>query len=252
MVPDFLLFVVIGFIAQIIDGAAGMAYGLISTTVLLSVGISPPAASASVHAAEVFTTGASAVSHWRFGNIDKRLFWRLAPAGMIGGALGAYALTAIPGAAIRPLVSAYLALMGAVVIWKAIRGRAPEEKEPRAVPAVGFFGGFLDAIGGGGWGPLVTSTLVGQGTRARIAIGSTNAAEFLVTVTVSATFVVTIGLQLWPIILGLVIGGVLAAPFGAYVTRTMPDQPLRIIVGLIIVLLSVREVLRLYGRGWPT
>jgi uncharacterized membrane protein YfcA len=171
---------------------------------------------------------------------------------MVGGALGAYALTTVPGGAIRPIVSAYLALMGAVVIWKAVRARALEEKEPRGVPAVGFFGGFLDAIGGGGWGSLVASTLVGQGTRARIAIGSTNAAEFLVTVTVSATFVVTIGLELPPIILGLVIGGVLAAPFGAYVTRTMPDQPLRIIVGMIIILLSVRDVLRLHGAGWPT
>src|SRR5215207_6185914 len=120
MFPDLLLFVVIGFVAQIIDGAIGMAYGLISTTVLLSLGVAPPVASASVHAAEVFTTGASAISHWHFGNLDKRLFWRLAPAGVIGGVLGAYALTAIPGEIIRPFVSAYLAVMGGVVIWKAL------------------------------------------------------------------------------------------------------------------------------------
>jgi uncharacterized protein len=213
------------------------------------MGVAPSTASASVHAAEVFTTGASAISHWRFGNVEKGLFWRLAPAGMLGGALGAYVLTAIPAGTIRPIVSGYLAVMGGVVIWKAVRARVPEDTPPRGVPVLGFFGGFLDAVGGGGWGPLVTSTLVGQGTRARIAIGSTNAAEFLVTVAASATFVLTIGLELWPIILGLVVGGVLAAPFAAYVTRTLPDRPLRIIVGIVITLLSLREVLRVYGAG---
>jgi uncharacterized protein len=249
---NLLLFVVVGFTAQIVDGAIGMAYGLISTTILLSLGISPATASASVHAAEVFTTGASALSHWRFGNVDKRLFWRLAPAGMIGGAIGAFVLTAAPAAAIRPVVSAYLGVKGGVVLWKALRTSRQEPKEPRQVPLLGLAGGFLDAVGGGGWGSIVMSTLVGQGTRARLAIGSTNAAEFLVAVTISATFVLMIGLELWPIILGLVLGGVLAAPFGAYITRRLPDRPLMILVGVVIILLSVREVLRLYGQGWPT
>jgi uncharacterized protein len=248
---NLLLFVVVGFTAQIVDGAIGMAYGLISTTILLSLGISPATASASVHAAEVFTTGASALSHWRFGNVDKRLFWRLAPAGMIGGAIGAFVLTAAPAAVIRPVVSAYLGVMGGVVLWKALRTSRQELKEPRQVPLLGLAGGFLDAVGGGGWGSIVMSTLVGQGTRARLAIGSTNAAEFLVAVTISATFVLMIGLELWPIILGLVLGGVLAAPFGAYITRRLPDRPLMILVGVVIILLSVREVLRLYGQGWP-
>jgi uncharacterized membrane protein YfcA len=249
---NLLLFVVVGFTAQIVDGAIGMAYGLISTTILLSLGISPATASASVHAAEVFTTGASALSHWRFGNVDKRLFWRLAPAGMIGGAIGAFVLTAAPAAVIRPVVSAYLGVMGGVVLWKALRTSRQEPKEPRQVSLLGLAGGFLDAVGGGGWGSIVMSTLVGQGTRARLAIGSTNAAEFLVAVTISATFVLMIGLELWPIILGLVLGGVLAAPFGAYITRRLPDRPLMILVGVVIILLSVREVLRLYGQGWPT
>ena len=251
MGSDFLLFVLIGFAAQIIDGAIGMAYGLISATVLLSLGTSPATASASVHAAEVFTTAASAASHWRFGNVDKRLFWNLAPAGMVGGALGAYVLTSAPGTAIRPIVSVYLGVMGAVILWKALR-RPREAKEARRTPLLGLFGGFLDAVGGGGWGPLVTSTLVGQGTRARVAIGSTNAAEFLVTATISATFVMTIGLELWPIILGLVLGGVLAAPFAAYVTRKLPDRRLMILVGVGIMLLSTREVLRVFRAGWPT
>jgi len=243
-VSDLLLFMAIGFAAQIVDGAIGMAYGLISTTVLLSLGIPPATASASVHAAEVFTTGASALSHWRFGNIDKALFRRLAPAGMIGGAIGAYVLAATPATAIRPLVAGYLAIMGGVILWKAVRKPSPAGKPPSRVPVLGFVGAFLDAMGGGGWGALVASTLVGQGTKARFAIGSTNAAEFLVTVTISATFIATIGLDLWPIILGLVLGGVLAAPLAAYVTHKLPDRPLMILVGIMIVLLSAREVFR--------
>ena len=236
---DLLLFVAIGFAAQIVDGAIGMAYGLISTTILLSLGIPPATASASVHAAEVFTTGASGLSHWRFGNLDKHLFWKLAPAGMIGGGLGAYVLTAAPGDAIRPIVGIYLGIMGAVVLWKAFQRE--ERREPRRVRLIGFVGGFLDAVGGGGWGALVASSLVGQGAQARLAIGSTNAAEFLVAVTVSATFVVTIGLELWPIVVGLIIGGVMAAPFAAYVTRRLP-------VRVLMVLWGSRSYFSAFGR----
>ena len=247
MLSDFLLFLAVGFAAQLVDGAIGMAYGLTSTTVLLSIGVTPAVASASVHAAEVFTTGASAVSHWRMGNIDGALFRRLAIPGAIGGAIGAYALTETPGEVVQPAVSIYLAVMGGIVLWKAL-GKPPDEAPPpRYVPALGLAGGFLDAIGGGGWGPMVASTLVGSGTKTRFAIGSTNAAEFLVTTTVSATFVATIGLDLWPIILGLVLGGVLAAPFAAYVTSRLPDRPLMILVGVVIIVLSLRGLIQSFG-----
>jgi uncharacterized membrane protein YfcA len=239
--------VAIGFAAQIVDGAIGMAYGLVSTTVLLSFGVPVTTASASVHAAEVFTTGASALSHWRLGNVDRRLFVRLAPAGMLGGALGAFVLVAVPGEIMRPVVSLYLAVMGGVILWKALRHSAGQHREPQHVATLGLFGGFVDAVGGGGWGPLVASTLVGRGTTARLAIGSTNAAEFLVTVTISGTFVVTLGLELWPVIAGLILGGVIAAPLAAYATRTIPDRPLMILVGVVIVLLSLREMARLFG-----
>ena len=143
---------------------------------------------------------------------------------MIGGGLGAYVLTATPRNLIRPIVGIYLGLMGAVVLWKAFQRE--ERREPRRVRLIGFVGGFLDAVGGGGWGALVASSLVGQGAQARLAIGSTNAAEFLVTVTISATFVMTIRLELWPIIVGLIVGGVVAAPFAAYVTRRLPVRVL--------------------------
>ncbi|HET6521476.1 MAG TPA: sulfite exporter TauE/SafE family protein [Geminicoccaceae bacterium] len=142
--------------------------------------------------------------------------------------------------AIRPVVSAYLMVVGCLVLWKALR-KAPDVGEPpRHVSLLGLGGGFLDAVGGGGWGPIVTSTLVGQGTTPRYAIGSTNLAEFFVTLTISATFVATIGLELWPIIAGLILGGVLAAPFGAYVTQKLPDRPLMILVAVVIILLSLR------------
>ncbi len=247
MLSDLLTFLAVGFAAQLVDGAIGMAYGLTSTTILLSVGVPPAMASASVHAAEVFTTGASALSHWRLGNVDGTLFRRLAIPGAIGGAVGAYLLTELPGDKIQPFVSAYLAIMGGVVLWKALRKHRGEERPPRHVPALGFVGGFLDAIGGGGWGPMVASTLVGSGMKTRFAIGSTNAAEFLVTTTISATFVFTIGLELWPIITGLILGGVIAAPFAAYATRSLPDRPLMILVGVVIIILSLRGIFQAFG-----
>jgi uncharacterized membrane protein YfcA len=244
---DFVLFVAVGFAAQLVDGAIGMAYGVSATTVLLSLGVTPATASACVHAAEVFTTGASGISHWRMGNAHFDLLWRLAVPGMIGGAAGAYVLTEIPGETIRPFVSVYLLLMGALILWKALRKRPSAPEAPRYVAPLGLFGGFLDAIGGGGWGPLVTSTLIGGGMTPRFAIGSVNVAEFFVTLVISATFVATIGLELWPIIAGLILGGVLAAPFAAYATRYIPDLPIMILVASVIILLSLRELMRAMG-----
>ncbi len=241
---DFLLFVAVGFSAQLIDGAIGMAYGLFSTSVLLSIGVTPAVASASVHAAEVFTTGASGLSHWRFGNVNWSIVRRLAVPGMIGGGIGAYILSNVDGSTIRPFVGAYLAVMGVWVLSKAVRNRNMEEKQPRFLGALGFTGGFLDAIGGGGWGPIVTSSMVGQGARPKTTIGSTRSAEFFVTTTISITFLSTIGLELWPIILGLIVGGVFAAPIAAYIVGRVPDRPMMIIVGIVICILAFREVLR--------
>jgi uncharacterized membrane protein YfcA len=243
MWDDILLFVAVGFAAQIIDGAIGMAYGVTSTSVLLSFGVPPATASACVHTAETFTTGASGVAHWRVGNIDRNLVWRIAVPGMIGGAIGAYVLTNLPGEAIRPYISAYLLLLGLFILWKALMTAPRAGPPPRVVAPLGLVGGFLDSIGGGGWGPIVTSTLLGQGTTPRYAIGSVNLAEFFVTATISATFLVTIGLELWPIIAGLVIGGVLAAPFAALVTKHLPDKVLMLVVGCVVVLLSLRTML---------
>lgn len=245
MVDDFLLFVAVGFAAQMVDGAIGMAYGVTSTSVLLSFGLPPATASACTHAAETFTTGASGLAHWRFGNVDRSLLWRLAVPGMIGGAIGAYVLTTLPGDAIRPYVSAYLLLLGLFILYKALTRTVGEAPPPRTVAPLGFIGGFLDSIGGGGWGPMVTSTLLGQGgTKARYAIGSVNLAEFFVTATISTTFLLTIGLEMWPVIAGLIVGGVVAAPFAALATKHLPDKVLMTLVGTVVVILSLRGILK--------
>jgi hypothetical protein len=243
MWDEMLLYIAVGFAAQMIDGAIGMAYGVTATSVLLSAGVPPAAASACVHAAEVFTTGASGLAHWRLGNIERRLVARLMVPGMVGGAIGAYVLASVPGEAIRPWVSAYLLLLGLVIVWKAYDPMPPTVVGASRVTPLGFFGGLLDAIGGGGWGPLVTSTLLGNGATPRTVIGSVNLAEFFVTLTISATFVATIGLSLWPIVAGLVLGGVIAAPFAALATKHLPDRVLMVIVGVVVVTLSCRTLL---------
>jgi len=239
---ELLLFVAVGFAAQLIDGAIGMAYGLTAMTVLLNFGIPPAIASASIHAAEVFTTGASGLSHWLFGNVERYTMWRLAVAGVLGGVAGAYLLVLSPTGIIRIGVSLYLFAMGCVILWKAFRKPTGQMAPYRHTSVLGLSGGFLDAIGGGGWGPVVTSTLIGRGMTPRLAIGSSNAAEFFVATAVSVTFIATIGLELWPVIAGLIVGGVLAAPFAAYATRRLPDRPLMILVGVVIMLLSCRQV----------
>lgn len=243
MWEDILLFALVGFLAQLVDGAVGMAYGLTASAVLLSVGVTPAAASASVHAAEVFTTGASGFAHWRAGNVQRQLVWRLAVPGVLGGMLGAYVLSDLPVAWMRPVVSAYLLVMGGLILWRAWRVTPMRPVGAPRVTALGFGGGFLDAVGGGGWGPLVTSTLIGRGNVPRTAIGSANAAEFFVTTAITAIFITTIGLEHWPAILGLVIGGVLAAPLAAMVTKRVPARPLMLVVGVVISLLALRGLI---------
>jgi uncharacterized membrane protein YfcA len=242
-----LLYVAVGFVAQMIDGALGMAYGVSSNSFLLSLGIPPAAASASVHAAEVFTTAVSGASHWRLGNVDWSLLRRLLIPGVLGAVAGAYLLTAAPADFIKPAVAVYLLAMGGVILFRAWRPQ--RQASPRApAPALGLAGGFLDAIGGGGWGPIVTTTLVARGHSPRSAVGSVNLAEFFVTLSQSVVFLLTIGLQHWQVILGLLIGGVLAAPLAAVGARHIPARLLIVLVGVAIILLSLRTLLQ--ALGW--
>jgi len=236
-----ILFIIVGFIAQIIDGALGMAYGVSSTTFLLSMGIPPAMASAGVHTAEIFISGISGLSHLKLGNVDKKLFIKLLIPGVIGGAVGAYILTAIPAKMIKPFVAFYLLIMGIMILRKALKKTEKKNVKTILFP-LGLLGGFFDAIGGGGWGPIVTSTLVARGSNPRFAIGSVNLAEFFVSITEVATFLTTIGLVQWQIILGLVIGGVLAAPLAAYICKRLPSKILMIIVGILIIVLSIRTI----------
>jgi len=233
----FMLFMLIGFAAQLVDGALGMAYGLTASSFLMAAGLPPATASATVHFAETFTTGASAISHHRFGNIHSPLFKRLVIPGMIGAALGAYVLTSIDGDVIKPFVAAYLALMGVYVLVKSLREILPVAVQKK-VGVLGFFGGLIDAIGGGGWGPIVTSTLLARGNHTRTTIGTVNAVEFFVALTSSAVFIATIGLQHWPIVLALALGGIAAAPIAGYITKHVPHRPMMFAVGLLIIAVS--------------
>ncbi len=236
-----IFYVIVGFIAQLVDGCLGMAYGVSSTSLLLSMGISPGAASASVHASELVTTAVSGASHLKFGNVDKILLKRLLIPGVIGGAIGAYILSELPGKAIKPFVAGYLIIMGGIILWKAFKKIREREVMTKIIP-LGLFGGFFDAIGGGGWGPIVTTTLVARGKTPRLAIGSVNLAEFFVTVSESIVFVLTIGLVHWQIIVGLMAGGVLAAPLAAYLCSRIPRRAMMVSVGILIVGVSIRTL----------
>ena len=236
-------FIAVGFLAQLVDGALGMAYGVTATSVLLQLGTPPAIASASVHAAETFTTGASAVSHWRLGNVEPRLMIRLAIPGVIGGLVGAYLLASFPGQALRPVVSLYLLAMGVLIFVRAFRvGATPIDLKTHPVTFLGLAGGFLDAVGGGGWGPIVASRIISSGGEPRFVIGSVNCAEFFLTFAISVTFFATIGLTLWPVIVGLVIGGVFAAPLGAWCASRIPTKPLLILVGCLVSFLSLTNL----------
>lgn len=248
MDPDFWLFAAVGFAAQLVDGALGMAYGVISTSVLLSLGVSPANASASVHAAKVFTGLASGLSHIFYRNVDWKLLALLAGGGVAGGVAGTYVLTSVPGEAVKPFVVAWLLLMGLVILYRAWRQTRPKVFSWRSPLPLGVVGGFFDAIGGGGWGPVVTGSLMGAGADPRKAIGTTNTAEIFVAAATSAAFLgallsghwETAGLQdlLWSLA-GLIAGGVVAAPFAGWMTKVLPLRLLTWIVGVLVVGLAI-------------
>ena len=241
MIEAALPFVAVGFVAQLVDGALGMAFGVITNTLLVSVmGLAPARASASVHLVEVFTTGASAISHTLHRNVNWTLFARLAVPGAVGGAAGAFLLSNIHGSVMRPFVMGYLTLIGLYLLWKAWSLTHPHHLNlPRVVAPLGLIGAFLDAIGGGGWGPIVTSNLLVQGSSPRHTIGTVNTVEFFVTATISATFIMTLGLAAFTThAIGLLIGGLLAAPFGAVLAKRVPARMLMAMVGTLLLLTS--------------
>lgn len=257
LLATFGLFLLVGFFAQLVDGAVGMAYGVISSSVLLAFGVPPAQVSATIHAAECFTTGASGTSHLLHKNVDWRLLLRLAPAGIVGGVIGAYLLTGFEPTFIKAFVVAYLCILGLFLLYRAIRGPREEPPHLKHVIPLGVAGGFLDASGGGGWGPIVTTTLLGRGHAPRYAIGSVNTAEFFVTVAISATFIWTmmtgrmvieggIGHAL-AALGGLVLGGLVAAPLAGYVTKIAPARLLLGAAAVLVISLSIWQGVQL----WP-
>jgi uncharacterized membrane protein YfcA len=243
---NILLYILVGFVAQMIDGALGMAYGVSSNTFLLSVGVPPPIASASVHVAETFTTAVSGISHWKLGNVDKELFKKLIIPGVLGAMAGALVLSKfIDGNVIKPYISGYLLIMGIVILVKALRTDGKEQKATSHISLLGAIGGFCDALGGGGWGPIVTTTLVARGNNPRFTIGSVNSSEFFITFSQSLVFVALLFsdlVQNWVVIVGLLVGGVIAAPFAAVIAKRLPVRLLMGLVGLLIIALSVRTI----------
>ena len=244
---DLLPFIAVGFAAQLVDGALGMAFGVLSNVLLISLGVAPAAASAGVHTVETFTTCVSGVSHIAHRNVDWKLLARIVLPGMIGAATGAYLLTQIDASVAKPIVLAYLTIIGAFLIWRGL-GHSGEHKPPKIVEPLGLAGGFLDAAGGGGWGSVVTGNLLIQGAEPRKTIGTVNTAEFLVTLTSAITFVAALGWAAFTVAtLGLLIGGVIAAPLGAWLVKRIPAKPLLISVGVLLTITSMYGVYRTLG-----
>lgn len=241
-------FIAVGFAAQLVDGALGMAFGVISNTLLVGVlGVPPALASQRVHVVECFTSGISGISHLLHRNIDGRLFARLLIPGVAGGLLGAYLLSNIDAGIVKPFVLLYLTGIGLYLLWRGIM-YPPRLREAKLVAPLGLVGGFLDAAGGGGWGPVVTSNLLIQGADPRKVVGTVSSVEFFLTVTVSAAFIWHLGVaDLAGATLGLLIGGLLAAPLGAFAAKHFPAKQMLILVGAVLTLTSAYGVWSAWG-----
>lgn len=252
-VRSLVLLFFMGLLAQLIDGTLGMGYGVTSTSLLLTMGIAPAIASASVHTSEVVVSFFSGVSHWKLGNARPDIWQPMALFGVPGGILGAYGLVNLPTTEVRLVIGTVLLLMGGVILFRFLRtsaGPITDLAEPpptRSFPklgALGFFAGFVDAMGGGGWGPICTPTLMIRGESPQIAVGSVNLAEFFVTVAITVTFMILLGFEEfpWDIVGVLMLSGIIAAPIAAWVCHRLPQRLLGILVGIMVILLSVRTI----------
>ena len=246
--PEFFYFLMAGFVAQMIDGALGMAYGVTATTFLMSVGISPLHATASVHSSEIFTSGVSGYMHLKFGNINSKLFKAVLIPGVIGAALGAWVISELSAfetyaKALQPIISIYTAFLGILIIRKALKKRIVK-KPVKNIGLLAWTGGFLDSIGGGGWGPIVNSTLIASGRHPRYTIGSVNLAEFFVSFASSVVFALYVGLGNYGlVILGLILGGSIAAPIAAHLAQRLPVKTMMVLVGIVVIIVSLRKII---------
>lgn len=243
---SFYLFILAGFLAQLVDGAVGMGYGVTSTSLLMSMGVSPAAISGSVHTAEIFSSAASGYSHYKFGNVNKKLFKVLVIPGVLGAIAGAGALVWAGekyGNFIKLFLAAYCMILGIRILYQAFKRNKKTKKVKKAGWLAGA-GGFLDSFGGGGWGPLVTSTLIAKGRSPQYVIGSVSLSEFFVTLSSAMSFFVFIGITHWQVIAGLMIGGAIAAPVAAKLAGKLPLRTMLICVGLMVIIWSVRILLK--------
>lgn len=246
LTQEFFFFALIGFAAQLIDGSLGMAYGISANALLLSLGIVPAQASASIHIAEVATSGVSGITHYGFGNVDTKLAKRLIIPGVIGAAAGALVLVWLPVQIMKIAVCLYLAVMGTIILFKVFQNKQPEKSHRHRVVPLGLFGGFFDASGGGGWGTIVTSTLVAKGSVPRLAVGTVNMAEFFVALSSSFVFIASLPIINWTIALGLALGGAIAAPLSAYFAHLVPARTFMLLIGCTIILLSIYTISQIF------
>jgi len=244
-VAEFFTYAAVGAAAQLIDGSLGMAYGVTSAGMLLSLGMPPAMASASVHYAETFTSGASGISHWLAGNVRWRLFFTLVIPGVIGAVIGAHLLTHLPSHWVRVLLTPYLLLIGLFLLLRARRSDVFRTDVPRDTVPLGLLAGFLDAVGGGGWSALTVTTLVARKLEPRRVIGSVHLAKCVVSAAAAATFLLSIGAGKYVVMLGLIVGGVVAAPFGALLARRMPPRLATLLAGLTVFGLGINNAISL-------
>jgi len=240
-----------GFGAQLVDGSLGMGYGLTSSTLLMAIGLTPAIASASVHLAEIGTAAASGIAHGKLGNVDKTVLRRIAVPGGIGAFAGATVLSGLSTQAARPWASGILFLLGVYVLIRFLRRRAALVRKGRPghrflIP-LGLIGGFVDATGGGGWGPVTTPALLATGRMApNRVVGTMNAAEFIVAVCASAGFIVGLGLAAirWDVLVPLLLGGLIAAPVAAWIAHRLPMRVMGVAVGGMIIVTNSITILR--------
>ena len=237
-----------GFCAEIVAGSMGMGYGVICTTILLIMNVPPPVISASIHSAESFTSAAGSLSHWQLGNINKKLVKALAIPAVIGAVIGAISLTYVGehyAKMTKPVIAAYAMYLGFRILRNAYKNKNGNGiKKKTNIPVLGLFGGFIDSFGGGGWGPLVTGTFIKNGRTPRYVIGSSTTAKFILTVASAITFAFTVGIQHWNIVAGLLIGGIITAPFSAMLTSRLPVRKMFIAVGIVVIIMSLITIYR--------
>ena len=239
----------VGFLAEIVAGSMGMGYGVICTTVLLLLNVPPPVVSASIHSAESFTTAAGSISHYKLGNVNKKMVWVLVPVAIVGAITGAFTLSHFGehyAHIVKPIIACYTLYLGTNILKNAFKkkGAAVKTKRKTNLRILGLAGGFIDSFAGGGWGPLVTGTLMKDGRTPRYVVGSSTVAKFLLTVTSAITFIFTIGIHHWNIVLGLLLGGIFTAPFSAMLTAKLPTKKMFIVVGTVVIVMSLTTIVK--------